>query len=67
MRILLDGSAVEAFLYPCGQSLTTRVYRGTPLEPEPDLGLYIVGCGGVAQLSSARAWEMEGFPNRPTE
>lgn len=59
LRIILDHSCLEIFT-GTGEVLSTRVYRGGPMD-EGDSGLDFVSFGGRANLVSAVAYEMRSI------
>lgn len=59
LRIILDHSCLEIFT-GSGEVLSTRVYRGGPID-EGDSGLDFVSFGGRANLVSAVAYEMRSI------
>jgi len=59
LRIILDHSCLEIFT-GTGEVLSTRVYRGAPVDEE-DSGLDFVSFGGTATLVSAVAYEMQSI------
>ena len=59
LRIILDHSSLEIFT-GSGEVLSTRVYRGAPLDRE-DSGLDLVSFGGASNVLSAEVYEMQSI------
>jgi hypothetical protein len=69
LRLFLDGSCLEVFT-GSGQALTTRVYRGKPLEgahAEEAAGLELWAVGGEARLDDLHAYEVASAWAREAE